>query len=170
MKRLLLLRHAKSDWNAPFETDHDRPLAPRGRRAAGQVGRFLNAVERIPDRAITSSAVRARTTLDLAAKEGSWHLPASAIEETKALYLATATRLIDVVRQQDNAVQILMLVGHEPSWSDLLSRLVGGGYHRFPTATIASIRFDVDFWIAVAPGAGMLEWLAPAKLLGKIEI
>jgi phosphohistidine phosphatase len=81
VKTLYLLRHAKSDWNNAFDGDHDRPLAPRGIEAAERVGRVLAAAGEIPDRILTSSAVRARTTVELAAESGDWASPQVVVPE-----------------------------------------------------------------------------------------
>ena len=72
MKRIFLLRHGKSDWNAPYSTDHERPLKGRGVRAARTIGRFLAETDEEPDVIVSSSAVRALSTAELAAEAGSW--------------------------------------------------------------------------------------------------
>ena len=71
MLSLILFRHAKSDWDNNVK-DHDRPLAQRGIRAAKTMGNFLAAINKVPELALTSSAKRARDTLDLAARQGNW--------------------------------------------------------------------------------------------------
>ena len=83
MRRLILMRHAKSDWDAPFGSDHDRPLSKRGVRAATAMGIVLARSKLVPDHAISSSAVRARTTLDLARESGDW---STTVEVTDELY------------------------------------------------------------------------------------
>ena len=75
MRQLLVLRHGKSDWDADYRGDHERPLASRGRRAAAAVGRFLAAAGPMPDRVLSSSAVRALSTVRLAAEAGRWPPP-----------------------------------------------------------------------------------------------
>ena len=76
MKTILLLRHGKSDWDADFTDDHERPLAERGEKGARKMGRFLTTSRSVPDRAITSSATRTRQTLATAAEAGGWTGPA----------------------------------------------------------------------------------------------
>ena len=75
MKTILLMRHAKSDWDASYGSDHDRPLASRGHRSATVMGRVLSAWDEIPDLVITSSAVRAMATAEEAARAGGWNCP-----------------------------------------------------------------------------------------------
>ena len=72
MKTIILFRHGKSDWDAPSGSDHERPLAARGRKAADAMGRFLSEKGEVPELAIASSAVRARDTLDRAVRAGEW--------------------------------------------------------------------------------------------------
>ncbi|MEY3296977.1 MAG: Phosphohistidine phosphatase SixA [Cyanobacteriota bacterium] len=164
-KHLILFRHGKSDWEASFNRDHDRPVAERGRRAAKTMGRWLTAVDRVPDLAVTSSAVRAKTTLELAAAAGQWTCP---IQVTDALYEATVETVLAVIQHQTDAYQSLMLVGHEPTWSDTLAHLMGGGLVRMPTAAMACLGFGVDHWAQVSQGRGTLLWLMPPKLLTSV--
>ncbi|MFV2074362.1 MAG: histidine phosphatase family protein, partial [Thermoanaerobaculales bacterium] len=94
MKTLLVMRHAKSDWNAGFSDDHERPLAPRGVKAARRMGRFLTDVEVSPQLVITSTAVRARTTVELATKAGGWSCP---IVANPDFYASDPARVLEVV-------------------------------------------------------------------------
>lgn len=162
MKTLLFLRHGKSDWDADFSTDHERPLAKRGRKAAATMGRFIKTCGALPDRVLTSTAVRARTTVELAMEEGGWEAP---VRETKALYMASPEDLLVQVRAEDNGSDALLLVGHEPTWGSAVSRLIGGGAIRFPTAALARVDFDAARWQDVAFGRGELIWLVPPKAL-----
>lgn len=166
-KTLILFRHGKSDWEASFNRDHDRPVAERGRRAAQTMGRWLAIAHRVPDLAITSSAVRAKTTLDLAMTAGQW---ACATQVTSDLYEATVAGVLGVVQQQPDTYQSLMLVGHEPTWSDTLGTLIGGGAVRMPTATMACLSFEVEHWAQVGQGRGTLLWLMPPKLLTSMPL
>ena len=75
MKSILLFRHGKSEWNTYYDSDHNRPLAPRGIKAAKRMGLFLANKKQIPDLVISSTAVRAKTTVELAIEEGKWPSP-----------------------------------------------------------------------------------------------
>ena len=162
MKTILILRHAKSDWNADFRYDHERPLNKRGRKAAQAVGRYLAATDQVPERVITSSAVRARETLALVLEAGAW---TSEVRETDALYEATLSDVLREVQAAPDEAERLLLVGHEPTWSETVSELIGDAQVRFPTATIARIDLDVGRWADVRWGGGELVWLIPPKLL-----
>ena len=162
MKTLLILRHGKSDWNADFRYDHERPLNKRGEKAARAVGRYLTATDQVPERVITSTAVRARDTLALALEAGGW---TSEVRETDALYEATLSDVLREVQAEPDEADRLLLVGHEPTWSSMVSELIGDARVRFPTAAIARIDLDVGRWADVQWGGGELVWLIPPKLL-----
>ena len=161
MKRLVLLRHGKSDWGAEAGIDHERPLAERGVRAAATMGRLLAAAGVAPDLVVTSSAVRAHTTAKLAVEAGGW---TSAVRMEPALYGATPGGVIRVVQRTDNHVESLMLVGHQPTWSSLAAVLTGGSRVRVATATAVGIDLGVLRWEQVEPGSGELAWLLPPRL------
>lgn len=164
MKTLLLLRHAKSDWAANYGEDHDRPLNKRGERAADAVGRFLATSGEIPDAILTSSAVRARTTVERAIAAGSWDRVPQ-VEE--ALYATHADAALEVVKTVSDRHGSLLIAGHEPTWSELSSRLIGGGSLRVVTTTLVQIEFQVERWAQIRYGGGTLRWLLPPKLLQK---
>lgn len=166
-KRLLLFRHGKSDWNADFSQDHDRPVAERGIKAAKAMGKLLAAADAVPDSVVSSSAVRAETTLKLAAAAGGWQCP---IRVTADLYEATIPQVMQVIHAESDDHQSLMLVGHEPTWSTLTSHLIGGGVVRVPTAAVVGLEFDVTAWQQVIAGRGMLLWLLPPKLFTKSKL
>ena len=94
-KHLLLFRHAKSDWGTAAEHDHARPLTKRGIAAAQAMGRILTASGQTPDRVVTSSAVRAKTTAEVARATGKWKCP---IAITDALYDTAATAVLEEIR------------------------------------------------------------------------
>lgn len=163
MRHLILFRHAKSDWDADYEDDHDRPLAKRGRKAARVMGEFLRDVGMAPDMLLSSSALRARSTAELAMEAGSWRVE---LEATGALYLVSPLAAIDVVRQIPGDCSTVVLVGHEPTWSECAGALIGSGRVRMPTAAMACIAFDRP-WREVVPGVGELQWLVPPKVIQK---
>ncbi len=162
MKKIILFRHGKSDWKASYASDHERPLARRGEAAADRMGRFLAAAGEVPDLAVTSTAVRASETLRRAILAGGWRCR---VEESDELYLASSGELLSYIRFLHESDAAVVLVGHEPSWSALLARLVGGGAFRFPTATMARIDLDVGTWDEVDFGMGELRWLVIPRLL-----
>jgi phosphohistidine phosphatase len=164
VKTLLLLRHGKSDWDAAYSGDHERPLTGRGRKDAARMGRFLAANGPRPDLCLTSTAVRARTTLEIAHQAGGWQAP---VHATPDLYHAGVRELIEVAGRVDDRVEVLLVTGHEPTLSEAVETLIGGGAVEMPTAALACIDLDVDAWDEVVKGDGTLRWLVIPKALKK---
>ena len=162
MKTILLLRHGKSDWDADYDGDHERPLAVRGQKGARKMGRFVTTARLVPDRAITSSAVRARETLATAAEAGGWTGPARV---TPALYEAGAEGVLAEIQAEPDDADTVVVVGHEPTWSRLVSLLIGGGRVEMKTAAVAQVDVEVDRWAAVTAGRGTLALLLPPGAL-----
>ena len=159
-RQLILFRHGKSDWGASYREDHDRPLAPRGIKAGRIMGRLLAESGRLPDLVISSSAVRARTTVELAAEAGRWPCP---IEISGDLYDTDAGAVLSVIRSLPDDKSAVLLAGHEPTTSSLAEALIGGGHLRVPTAAMLKIRFPCAHWSEVVPGSGELVWLLPPR-------
>ncbi len=166
MKTILLLRHGKSSWDSPSRSDRERPLAPRGVKAARRMGRFLERVGPPPDQVLCSPAVRAAETLRNAADGGGWRAPAAIVPE---LYGAAPGDVLACVRAVDAGVETLLVVGHEPACSGAASLLIGGAALRFPTAALACIRLDAAGWDEVRPGLGELLWLVVPRILARLE-
>jgi len=119
-RELVLVRHAKSAW--PDLPDRDRPLAPRGRRQAPLVGKWLRAGGCLPDLVLCSTARRARETWQLMAVE--LGAPVHVTHEER-IYGADAVSLLDLIRQVPEEVRTLLLVGHAPGIPDLTLLLAG---------------------------------------------
>ncbi len=165
MKQLLIFRHAKSDWNAAYAVDHDRPLARRGIAAAERMGRYLARLGQVPDRVISSSAVRAWRTVELAAQAGAWPCP---IEATRDLYDTTSDQLLEIIRGCSDSHSRLLFASHQPTCSVLAGRLIGRAQIRFPTAAMARIDLPRDRWGSVRWGEGSLVWFVTPKLLKSV--
>jgi len=165
MRTLLVMRHAKSDRTPVEGGDRARPLAPRGRKAAARMGRFLADAGMVPDLVLSSPAERARRTVELAARAGAW---ACSVREEAALYEAEPSEIVGVIAAAPDTAERILLAGHEPVGSELVERLAGGAV-RMPTAAVACIAFDVGSWSEVAAGGGVLLWLVTPKLLGADE-
>jgi phosphohistidine phosphatase len=163
MPGLILFRHGKSDWDADYPGgDAARPLAHRGRKAAKRMGKFLARAGQAPDAAITSPAVRAEDTLRLAIEGGGWTCP---VRSAAVLYDGGVSGLLSEVRNEPATTDVLLVVGHEPTWSEAVSAFMGGGEVDLPTAAMARIDFDVDRWDEVGPGTGVLAWIVVPRLL-----
>lgn len=165
MTTLLVMRHAKSDWGSGVSSDLERPLAPRGIAAAERMGGFLTRVGAVPDLVLSSPAVRARTTAELAAEAGGW---TSGLEIVDAFYGGDWSDVAEAVRGLADEVGTILVAGHEPSWSDLVSVLIGGGRVAMPTAAVACL--DVDGgWAALRPDCAELRWHVTPKIVKKLS-
>jgi len=162
MRSLILFRHGKSDWDAHYTSDHERPLADRGKEAALCMGRMLSQAGQFPQLAVCSSALRARATLQLAVRAGRWHCPMR-IED--ALYGSSPERMLSWIQALDENPECLLLTGHEPTWSELAGRLIGQASLRVPTATMLRIDFEIESWRHIKFGRGQMKWLIPPKLI-----
>lgn len=160
MKTLLLLRHAKA-LREPIEDDAARPLAPEGELAARRVGRLLGAAGVSPTALLTSPARRAHDTLVAVAAAAGWSAP----QETRPFYETTPAAILAELRTLPAEVAVALAVGHEPTWSETASRLIGGGHLRLATGSVACIELDVRGWGEIAGDRGRLRWLLAPKLL-----
>lgn len=154
-----MLRHAKSDWNTNT-SDHDRPLNPRGRSAAAAVGIALARSGEIPDLALTSSALRARSTLEIAAQAGSWPTEISA---DPSLYGTSAAGALAAVAAAEGDVQRLMVVGHQPTWGTLITTLTGASVV-VKTATVVAIDLSATSWRKAPEARGSISYMLQPRL------
>jgi phosphohistidine phosphatase len=158
MKRVYLLRHAKSSWKERGLRDHDRPLAPRGRRAAKAIAGYLldHGVE--PELVLCSTARRARETLERI--EPALGTPVVRVEP--ALYGAGADALLERLRAVPGTFGSVLLIGHNPAMQLLALDLARPGPElreleaKFPTAALATFAFPGPDWRALAPGSAEL--------------
>jgi phosphohistidine phosphatase len=158
VKTLLLMRHAKSDWDADYGSDHDRPLNDRGLRNARHMGRVLADEGLMPDLIISSPALRARRTAELATEAGNWD---SEIFLDRSLYDEGPRGVLEVGASVPN-VSRLMLVGHQPTWSMLVSA-VTGERAEMKTATVAVIELDIESWADLPGASGTLSRVLEPK-------
>jgi len=168
MKTLTLLRHAKSSWDDPVARDFDRPLNAKGRRAAAMIGRHLKAEGFAFDHVLASPAVRVIETLDEV-----WSGYGQKLEPVwnKAMYLASAPSLLDLVQAMPDIADHVLMVGHNPGLEDLVLDLTLDGELRervedkYPTATVAQMTLPVDRWAEVrAHSATLVAFIRPRDL------
>jgi phosphohistidine phosphatase len=162
VRRLWLLRHLKSSWDEPGLDDHERPLAARGRKAGKRVRHWVAEHEVRPDLVLCSTAVRARTTLDLVAPA----LGAPVIELEDGLYHAWEDDLLERLRGLAADVEGVLLIGHNPGLHELAALLAPPGPVTFPTGALAELLVDGD-WSELQPGGAELSRLVvPRELAG----
>ncbi|MBV8432041.1 MAG: histidine phosphatase family protein [Solirubrobacterales bacterium] len=160
-KHLYLLRHAKSSWDDPGLEDHDRPLAPRGRKAAKLIGAYLARHHTAISLVLCSPAVRTRQTLELVGPPGE-------VQIEPELYRASSVQLLDRLHRAPETADAVMVIGHNPAIQDLAAGLVGPatdlGARKFPTAALATLTF-AGAWPELGwGGAEPAEFLTPREL------
>lgn len=146
MKTLLLLRHAKSSWDNPGVTDHDRPLNQRGEHAAPDVGRLLREQNLIPERILSSTALRARQTAEIVAQYCGYTDEIALLED---LYQADPSDHIAVLQQQRDEWNRILLVAHNPGLEELLT-LLTEQHESLPTAALVHLQLPIEEWRLLA--------------------
>jgi phosphohistidine phosphatase len=124
MRRLMLLRHAKSDWSAAGMRDHDRPLNPRGREAAPKMGAYMARHALVPDLIVASTATRVSETVQYVVP--AFTKQPKAVSDQR-LYEAEADNLLKVIQETPRSVHSLLLVGHNPGMAELAGLLMAAG-------------------------------------------
>lgn len=168
MRRLLLMRHAKSDWPQGVEDRH-RPLNERGRADAPEMGRAMAKAGLSPALALVSPAVRTRET---------WELLSPSLQKPEfhfenSLYGAAASVMLDLVRGTPANIETLMLLGHNPGTETLARAFAMSGdadairriNKKYPTAGLAVLELPIDDWKKAAPPAGRLEMFLTPKTI-----
>ena len=166
MPGLLLFRHAKSDRAGFSGDDFERPLNQRGVAAARRMGGLLAGAGQIPGLVLCSTALRARSTLELAMASGGWH---SSVRHERSLYLAGPETMRRHLIDLPDEHSLVMIVAHEPGLSEMLGWLVGGGAHRMPTAAVARVDLAAPRWGDLAEGRGELQWLVTPRLFPAVR-
>jgi len=172
-RRLVLLRHAKSDW--PDVADQERPLAKRGRRDAPVAGRWLGRSGYVPDAVVCSTALRARETWELAAEGLAEAVPAAAapvVRYEPRVYEATVLGLLMLVREFPDGWETALIVGHNPGLAEFTVGLTAPPPEppsAFPTAAVAVLGLPGD-WASTAPGeASLLSFAVPADMRLQVQ-
>jgi phosphohistidine phosphatase len=178
MRRLMLLRHAKTESDAPSGRDLDRRLDNRGRSDAAEIGGWIGRHPPFPDSVLVSHAIRAHQTWEIAWEAMKDRVPQPQVELISELYGADRSQLRQTIREASAAdPKVLMLVGHNPGMHELALALAGSGdaagrkalADNLPTSGLAVFDFGVDDWEDVAFRRGRLVLFVSPKLLKQIS-
>ncbi len=162
IRRLTLVRHAKSSWDYAELSDFERPLNARGRRDAPAMAKRLAAELERPLRLVSSPALRAITTAHAFAE--ALGLVHTAIRVEPRIYEATRGSLFGVVQEQDDADMHVLLFGHNPGFSELAQLLAPCPFSEMPTCAVATLAFELPHWRDLQPRAGtLLRYEFPKK-------
>lgn len=163
--RLILTRHAKSSWDDPLMSDHDRPLNERGKAAAADLGNWLASRGYVPDQVLCSDALRTRKTWSGIAPA----LPGTPILDLKpALYHAGPDVMLAVLRHATG--KTVMMIGHNPGIAEFAHRIVARAplnpdFQRYPTGATLVVDFAADGWADVAWSMGSVDdFIIPREL------
>lgn len=157
-RRLSLLRHAKAGGDAP--NDFARPLAPRGLRDAPQTGHRIAGWSEPPGLIVASDALRAKQTAE--AVGAAFDTPPPIVFE-RELYLAETTRILATVQALASAEQHVMLVGHNPGFTDFCNRFADAGIGNLPTCGVVRTRIWVPEWTDAGWGCASVECIDTPK-------
>ncbi len=162
MKKLFIMRHAKSSWEDAALTDFERPLNDRGQRAAPFMGELMARKGFARSIILSSPAVRAKTTAQLVKESGKLD---AEIRFEHRIYEASPHALSQVVSEIDDAHRSAMLVGHNPGIEGFI-RFLTGQIEPMPTAAFAVIELEIDNWNAISDGCGKLQGIYRPKDCG----
>ena len=158
-RSIIIFRHGKSDWNAIYDKDHNRPLSKKGFNASKKMGRYLADIKQVPDIVISSSATRAKSTATLAIKAGNWN---SHFLIDDRIYGRSSNFLLELTHLLDNSHNSVCFVGHEPTCSSFIS-LCTFHSQNFKTGSMAKIDYKKINRNEIKFGEGILDWIKTPK-------
>jgi phosphohistidine phosphatase len=164
MKRLYLVRHAKSSWKLAGQiSDFDRPLNPRGLRDAPFMAEVLRKKGAIPDLMIASPSMRTQATAQAFAK--AFQKPASSIQLELGIYEAWPEHIFEIIEKVPSKYQSLMLFGHNPAFTDLVQQFAPKqNIENLPTTGICCFDFEIEFWYEIDATKAQFQWFEYPKL------
>lgn len=154
MKTLTLIRHAKSDWSYAELMDFDRPLNPRGKRDAPEMGKRLSKRSEIPQLIYLSASVRTVETMDLLAETANWQDIDRITKDW--LYLASPQEYIRTIEKMHDEVDHLCICGHNPTITSIINYYSGENISNVPTCGVGIIQFDLESWKHISQDSGQL--------------
>lgn len=153
-KKLLLVRHGKSEWGNAHLADFDRPLNPRGHRNAPEMAARLLQKDLVPQLIVSSPALRAITTAKHFAQ--AWKKSAEQIKEEASIYEANVKTLLKVISRFNNKYNYIAIFGHNPGFTELANYLSDANIYNIPTCSTVLIEFPFDEWELVSHHTGRL--------------
>ncbi|MDO1448995.1 histidine phosphatase family protein [Rhodocytophaga aerolata] len=162
MKKLFLIRHAKSSWDDASLPDEERPLNKRGKKDAPLMGSLLRKQGITPDLIISSPAKRAFSTAKKMAKELAY--PKDHILTFDKLYLSSPAALLEVIKSQPAEVRTLLVFGHNPELTQLVPLLCDHPIDSIPTSGVVSITFQTDTWQKIEKMNGRFDFFDYPKM------
>lgn len=163
MKKLVLIRHAKSDWSNPFLDDFLRPLNKRGKRNAPLMANLLKEKNIRPDLIISSPSIRTKQTLEYFIKQLNYK---DEVRFEESIYEASYENLLKVIKDIPNIHKTVSLIGHNPGLCDLTNFLVDKSFENIPTCSIVEIDFDTKNWKDISKeNSNLISFEYPKKYI-----
>lgn len=161
MKKLILIRHAKSDWSNPLSEDFLRPLNKRGKKNAPLMAKVLKEKNIRPDLIISSPSIRTKQTLEYFIKELNYN---DEVRFEESIYEAPYENLLKVIKDIPNIHKTVFLMGHNPGLCDLTNFLVDKSFENIPTCGVVEIDFDVKNWKDISKeNSNLISFKYPKK-------
>jgi phosphohistidine phosphatase len=148
MKKIILIRHAKSSWDNPWLDDHDRPLADRGKKDAPKMAKRLMKKGVHPDLILSSTARRASETAKITAKVLGY--PEDEISWEKNLFHASPHTILKYIHHQKDSKKTILVIGHNPGFNELITYL-GGKIENLPTSGQFGFKLNSEKWADLKP-------------------
>lgn len=163
MKTLYVVRHAKSSWDDPSLTDHDRPLLKKGIEKTKKINQFLSQNIKCPDLMLSSTAIRAKATAELIAK--ALQYPNENILTTQSLYHADTVEVFNELYAIPNNIQSVMIFGHNPGLTYFVNQFLRPTIDNLPTSGVVSIEFITDNWGKISEAKYHVNFVIFPKML-----
>ena len=160
IKKLYLVRHAKAVWNDGHIGDFDRELSKKSEKGLKSVGSYLMLSSIDPDAILSSPAIRAQRTAEILRDKMKSDTKISYMEE---LYLSSADTMKNLLQHQQNDLQTIMLIGHNPGISDLAGRLTGGEVLKIPKGAVLALSLPIDRWSDIVDGNSSIDFFINPK-------
>lgn len=160
MKTLYILRHGKSSWAEPDMDDFNRPLLPKGQRRTQRIANYIKEKKLSIDLIISSPAVRAQESAKIIASELYCD-----ITTNKKLYPGYSSQILETLFIQSDAINSIMIVGHNPGLTSLVHDLIDSNIEWLPTSGLASVSFDTTTWIQIPMASKLSSNIVTPKML-----
>jgi phosphohistidine phosphatase len=167
MKTVYILRHAKSSWDFPHLSDHDRPLLDKGIKRTKLIGGYLAKNNITPDLIISSSAVRALETARIVAKNINY--PVENIQINRMVYNANADGLTDLLYGIPDNIGSVMLVGHNPTFTSLANQWLDQPVDWLPTSALVAISFETKKWEDLSTATYKTKFVVTPRMLKNLS-
>jgi len=155
MKTLFLIRHAKSSWSVPNTSDFERSISKKGKKDINTIGSYLSLIGVKPQLILSSCALRAQQTTDLLAEKISFKGEKYYLQE---LYLTGLNAIKEIIHIQDDSVDSIFLIGHNPQLHELANSIIDEHISKFPSLGVIAIDFDIECWSEIENIKGQIDF------------